>query len=447
MLRRIQLKNFKLHADTSIEAAPITVFIGPNSSGKSSIFQALLLWRQGAARNSPHLFTFPARLVTTKRQPYLFPADQMIDIGEFDQVVTFGEHEISIDIFGNVPQGKAIEYGPGATDAHLQIGVRENQIVYHAGDLDYRIDALAVEGHVGWVWPPTVLRAVNATGEQKIRESGAAIKLIPSSTLSMLERSELHWTSSSLPQAEQVSFLQFGQRAAEAPKRLLSSIHAVFPLRGLEESGYPLADEPAENLDRMALQDRTIALLSVLAYNRDVERRISAWLADLASIRIETKLLPGKRVTILCGPAGELSQGSLFSNEGTGATQLPFILVPIGLTPPGETVFLSEPEVHLHPRYQSELTRLLVNLTRSEKRQFFIETHSEHVLHSLLNLVAKGDLSTSDLAIYYFEKKNGKAACERLQIDVRGGVAGGLPGFFDQSLGELAEYLGASQPK
>jgi len=197
----------------------------------------------------------------------------------------------------------------------------------------------------------------------------------------------------------------------------------------------------------MALQDRTVALLSILAYNRNVETRISAWLADLASIKIEIKLLPGKRVTILCSPSNTDLPGSLFSNEGTGANQLPFILVPIGLTPPGETILLSEPEVHLHPRAQAHLTNLFVQLVKRERRQFFIETHSEHVLHALLNSVARREIELSDLAIYYFENKDGNAACTRLHVDDSGGVAGGLPGFFDQSLGELGEYLGALKSK
>ncbi len=207
--------------------------------------------------------------------------------------------------------------------------------------------------------------------------------------------------------------------------------------------GYPLA-EPAETLDRMALQDRTTALLSVLAYNRDVERKLSAWLAELANIRIEIKLLPGKRVTILSSPTHMDVSGSLFSNEGTGANQLPFILVPIGLTPPGETILLSEPEVHLHPRAQ-QLTRLFIQLVKKERRQFSIETHSEHVLHALLHSIAKGQLEPSELAIYYFENRDGAAACTKLLIDENGAVPGGLPGFFDQSLGELAEYLGVSK--
>ncbi len=185
------------------------------------------------------------------------------------------------------------------------------------------------------------------------------------------------------------------------------------------------------------------ALLSVLAYNRQIEQQLSAWLEELLKIRIETKLLPGKRVTLLSSPTDPKVSGALFSNEGSGATQLPFILVPIGLTPAGETILLSEPEAHLHPQAQVQLTRLLVRLAKEESRQFFIETHSEHVLHSLLSAVAEGELSRSELVIYYFERKHGIAECRKLEVDEKGRVDGGLPGFFEQSLAELSEYLEA----
>lgn len=121
--------------------------------------------------------------------------------------------------------------------------------------------------------------------------------------------------------------------------------------------------------------------------------------------------------------------------------------MPIGLTPPEETILLSEPEVHLHPKLQVKVGKLLIRLANEEKRQFFIETHSEHLLHALLNVVATGTLEQKDLAIYYFENKDGKAVTTRLKVDERGGVEGGLPGFFDQSLDELSEYLAALKNK
>lgn len=41
-IRRLSIKNFKIHRDTSLKLCPITVFVGPNSGGKSAIFDTLI---------------------------------------------------------------------------------------------------------------------------------------------------------------------------------------------------------------------------------------------------------------------------------------------------------------------------------------------------------------------------------------------------------------------
>ncbi len=41
-IRHFSIKNFKIHRDTSLDLFPITVFVGPNSGGKSAIFDALV---------------------------------------------------------------------------------------------------------------------------------------------------------------------------------------------------------------------------------------------------------------------------------------------------------------------------------------------------------------------------------------------------------------------
>lgn len=41
-IRRFGIRNFKIHKDTTINLFPITVFVGPNSGGKSAIFDALI---------------------------------------------------------------------------------------------------------------------------------------------------------------------------------------------------------------------------------------------------------------------------------------------------------------------------------------------------------------------------------------------------------------------
>ena len=44
MLTKIRIQNFKQFDDVEIELGPVTVLIGPNNSGKTTILQALMLW-------------------------------------------------------------------------------------------------------------------------------------------------------------------------------------------------------------------------------------------------------------------------------------------------------------------------------------------------------------------------------------------------------------------
>jgi hypothetical protein len=41
-IRKFEITNFKIHKNTPVELFPITVFVGPNSGGKSAIFDALI---------------------------------------------------------------------------------------------------------------------------------------------------------------------------------------------------------------------------------------------------------------------------------------------------------------------------------------------------------------------------------------------------------------------
>ena len=48
MFKRIQLSNFKCIDQAQLELKPLTVLCGPNSSGKSSLTQSLLLLKQSS---------------------------------------------------------------------------------------------------------------------------------------------------------------------------------------------------------------------------------------------------------------------------------------------------------------------------------------------------------------------------------------------------------------
>src|SRR6266404_468971 len=437
MLARIALRNFKLHKSSEIEARPLTLLIGPNNSGKTSMFQALLVLRQSALTNGLLLNPVP-RLPTDEDQPFLYDSTHLVDLGAFQDTVHPGEREIGFEIAGRLDDPDP-RHG-GRRDVSIVLAFRDNQASYHTGKLSFEVSAEGGERTLPWTWA-----------------RGPVARAAQQSSVDLLGRNFL-FSAADYPQMLQVQGFSggptndpaqvtelsvFQNRLAQLPNSLLRSVHPVYPLRGLEESGYPVTLGPEDSIDRTMLSDRTLALLSVLAYRNDVLDQVSNWLENLVQVRVRTKLVPPRRVTIICEPTGGKTRRSgLFSNEGTGASQLPFILLPIALCPPGESMMISEPEAHLHPRAQSDLARLFIRILSTEKKQLLIETHSEHMLNVLLHAVAKGDLNKKDLAIYYFEPpRNGIAEVRRLVVDDYGRVEGGLPGFFDQSVTELTEYL------
>src|SRR5207249_564122 len=144
--------------------------------------------------------------------------------------------------------------------------------------------------------------------------------------------------------------------------------------------------------DLLVLEDRGVALANTLASNRQLKAELSRRLEQLLEIGIDFEVVGGNRLRIWAQPTAKRSADTLFVNEGTGANQLPFVLVPVALASEGETILLSEAEAHLHPKAQSELTALLLRVAEKQNLQLFIETHSEHVLHKLLHAVAKGEL-------------------------------------------------------
>jgi len=438
MIDSITLKNFKLHTLTKVEPALLTIFIGPNNSGKTSIFHGLMALHQAILRgNASPLLETTQRLGTNPENQFLYPPTREIDLGSFTDVVHTGEKELGIEISGHLEDSDP-KYG-GPKDLKLALGYRDNQLAHHEGNLKFEIRSEAGRRELKWSWardfgPQQFQFNFGAFGKVFNFSVGADPFTIQPAGISgpVVIESGLAAELSS-----------FANQIARTPASLIQSVHSVYPLRGLEESGYPITPGPEDNIYRMMLADRTLALLSILAYRNDVLDRVSRWLEDLIQVRIRTMLVPPRRVTIVCEPTGEKSAKGLFSNQGTGAGQLPFILVPIALMPHGSTAIISEPEAHLHPKAQTQIASLFVEIALKEKKQFIIETHSEHLLHSMLHAVARGTIKKEELAIYFFAPHDGSVEVRRVEVDARGRVEGGLPGFFDHSLNELSSYLDA----
>jgi energy-coupling factor transporter ATP-binding protein EcfA2 len=432
VLKSIRLKNFKLHEDTSIEAAPITAFIGPNNTGKSSIFQALLLLRQAASRNDRFLCQPPASHQPPPSEPYQYSPGLTVDVGTFDEVIRRSGDDIHFEFSGTVHARKPLhEVGQASVSAQLR--VRENRLVFHTGVID------CSGAPTNWEFVEGVVPK-NAGLNLK----GPTFLVQPLQTFQLTSPGGFQDTNTALARETVLRYNETSMWLGALPSNLLGSVHPIYALRGFEEWGYPIADYPPARLELLTLHDRALALPNALASDRRLKERLCERLEEILHISIDFEVVhPGKRLKVWAKPTGNNRGETLFVNEGTGANQVPFIFVPVLLTPPNETILLSEPEAHFHPKGQCDLTRMLLTVAKKDGIQFFIETHSEHVLHTILNAVARGEWSPADVALYYFQNKNGTAEVSKREINQFGQVDGGLPDFFEQSLAELTDYLKA----
>lgn len=65
------------------------------------------------------------------------------------------------------------------------------------------------------------------------------------------------------------------------------------------------------------------------------------------------------------------------------------------------TIAIEEPEVHLHPRFQSMLANLFVDAYERFNVNFIVETHSEYLIRKLQTLVAKKQVPRKEIALVY----------------------------------------------
>ncbi len=103
------------------------------------------------------------------------------------------------------------------------------------------------------------------------------------------------------------------------------------------------------------------------------------------------------------------------------------------------TVALEEPEVHLHPRYQSLLADMIVEAYQKYGVHFIIETHSEYLIRKLQLLVAdkENELTPDDVSLNYLDRdENGISTNRKIEILEDGRLSEPFgPGFFDEATG------------
>lgn len=135
---------------------------------------------------------------------------------------------------------------------------------------------------------------------------------------------------------------------------------------------------------------------------------------------------------------------------GQGMNQALPLVVRANVNRPDSIVILEQPELHLHPAAHADLAELFARSAKENDQTFIIETHSENILLRLRKLIVENDFgfTKDDLAIYWIEDAELKGKELREIIVDEDGVLDDWPeGIFNESLKEILEMQKAIKRK
>lgn len=109
-------------------------------------------------------------------------------------------------------------------------------------------------------------------------------------------------------------------------------------------------------------------------------------------------------------------------------------------------ILLEEPETNLHPKLQSLLADFLIDATKKFEVRFIVETHSEYIIRKSQLLAAEKKINLEDLLIYYFNSDQNTIDKEdkirKIQINENGSLSDQFgEGFYDEATNLKLELL------
>lgn len=126
---------------------------------------------------------------------------------------------------------------------------------------------------------------------------------------------------------------------------------------------------------------------------------------------------------------------------GQGMNQALPLVVRANVTDrPDSIIVLEQPELHLHPAAHGDLAELFAKSAKENNQTFIIETHSENIILRLRKLIVENDFgfTKDDLIIYWIEdaELKGKELRE-ITVDEEGVLSDWPEGIFNENVKEI----------
>ena len=438
MLESFRIENFKCFKDTGpIEIRPITILLGLNSSGKSSILQALLALKQtlvsrddtttlitdgdyvklGTYRDFAHRHSAQAEVAFEWVLPWVdWPVDHPTFKLCADMCPWLKEIQSLTTCLRLRQNAKTKVIYP----SHYSLRTDNDKLILHvscapSGDpVDFKSDVPRDQ------W------------DQRYRRRWLSRENFHFDVFQQRPSPPQYLSEDSHMQAMEQAML--GNRVTSVCYALTAAaFERMLYLAPLREFPVRLSLVGGESPPDVGLRgENTVSMLLARCQTAGWPQLRDAIVHWLEAFKIATafKVLPiGTGLVSIRLEDPHLKVESSLADVGFGASQVLPVIVQGLCCDPGALLLVEQPEIHLHPDAQGELGDFFIE-TSSEGKRWLVETHSEHLLLRLQRRIAEDKLRPEDVAVYYVERKRGASHVRRIELDEYGRMPKWPRGFF-----------------
>lgn len=400
MLEQLRLSNFRAFDDeVTIRFRPITLLIGKNNTGKSSIIKFLLMLQQSLSSSS---------------KSFLAPSGERVRLGRFSEL--------------------------------KNVGSRKKNLTFSLQAID--------SGRVAGAWTPYLAKQEldgRRTARYAVTTSvsfGKGLGFRGKNTVSAFLGDRALFTLSS-PVTEDSRFMDFtdvlrerrdsSQRVGDQEQaeqyclrslaRQLSLLYHIGPVRADFPRSFDAGAPVAANYAGTAGQNTFCLLKNALAS----ENRRQFLLPHLSAVLgIDDIAFDELEGMVQCTARNSLTGARTnVASLGFGVSRCLPIFAQAAVMDPHSTLMTEQPETQIHPSTQLDLATFFSDLWLKRGICSIIETHSSNILLRLRSLIAfgpgLGGLSPADVSIAYFDVHDGQTIVQNLDVDENGMVEDGLP--------------------
>lgn len=412
MLQAIEISNFRAFKDPAlIPFSPITLVLGTNSAGKSSLISSLLIMKQTIEDPSYGILV-----------PILRLSGSRIEGGTYREVVHAHKLRQKIEFKFHFNNQKTL-LGPSLVGLKIPRTSYTALPYYHRYPFYYdlsskRLNCITLEYASAGQFSPNLTRFkvdqsngrsawFTRTAERKqnqhwrafthqLPKQSLVIDFSESPSLFPGIKSRRRKFSNNVDKKAVRAIIRESRASFHEASLFFRMMTHIGPFRTPPKRRYTFSGLAATETGQSGEQGIDLLILETITRskgNRPLTEAVNFWLEhlNLAKNLEVTSIAAGSNLfEILISGAGNTYTANL-ADVGFGVSQILPVLIQGLLTPRGSLFAVQQPEIHLHPDAQAGLADFFLFLSSMGIR-CLVETHSEYLLVRMRRRLAEGGL-------------------------------------------------------